>query len=114
VAQAFETSLLLNSPQPDALRFMPALNVTREEIAQMIGGLDAILTKTGAARRVAGRDGVWSNDGPIQAACPRPVTISRARSVDRCRANVANLRSIFGCFQLLCIWTSIILLRMAG
>jgi len=53
VAQAFEAGLLLNSPQPDALRFMPALNVTREEIVEMIDGLDAILTKCGAARRVA-------------------------------------------------------------
>src|SRR6516165_235250 len=53
VAQAFEAGMLLNSPQPDALRFMPALNVTREEIALMIESLDAILTKTGAARRVA-------------------------------------------------------------
>jgi acetylornithine/N-succinyldiaminopimelate aminotransferase len=53
VTQAFEAGLLLNSPQPDALRFMPALNVTREEIGAMIEGLDQILTKTGAARRVA-------------------------------------------------------------
>src|SRR6266403_1051796 len=53
VAQAFAEGVLLNSPQPDALRFMPALNVTREEIAEMIEGLDAILTKMGAARRVA-------------------------------------------------------------
>jgi len=53
VAQAFENGLLLNSPQPDALRFMPALNVTREEIAEMVEGLDAILTSVGAARRVA-------------------------------------------------------------
>ncbi len=53
VARAFEDGLLINSPQPDALRFMPALNVTREEIAEMVDGLDAILTKTGAARRVA-------------------------------------------------------------
>jgi acetylornithine/N-succinyldiaminopimelate aminotransferase len=53
VAQAFEAGLLLNSPQPDALRFMPALNVTREEINAMIDGLDQILVKTGAARRVA-------------------------------------------------------------
>jgi acetylornithine/N-succinyldiaminopimelate aminotransferase len=53
VAQAFEAGLLLNSPQTDALRFMPALNVTREEISLMIDGLDAILTKAGAARRVA-------------------------------------------------------------
>jgi acetylornithine/N-succinyldiaminopimelate aminotransferase len=53
VAQALEQGLLLNSPQPDALRFMPALNVAREEIAEMIEGLDTILTKAGAARRVA-------------------------------------------------------------
>ncbi len=53
VAQAFADGVLLNAPQPDALRFMPALNVTREQIAQMIDCLDAILTKIGAARRVA-------------------------------------------------------------
>jgi acetylornithine/N-succinyldiaminopimelate aminotransferase len=53
VAHALEQGLLLNSPQPDALRFMPALNVTREEIAQMIDQLDVMLTKAGAARRVA-------------------------------------------------------------
>jgi acetylornithine/N-succinyldiaminopimelate aminotransferase len=53
VAQALEQGLLLNSPQPDALRFMPALNVAREEIAEMIERLDTILTKAGAARRVA-------------------------------------------------------------
>ena len=53
VAQAFEQGLLLNSPQPDALRFMPALNVTRDEIGAMIDGLDGILTKAGAARLVA-------------------------------------------------------------
>jgi len=53
VAQAHEAGVLLNSPQPDALRFMPALNVTREEIAGMIDCLDVILTKAGAARQVA-------------------------------------------------------------
>ncbi len=53
VAQALADGLLLNSPQPDALRFMPALNVTRDEIAEMIDGLDVILTRMGAARRVA-------------------------------------------------------------
>ena len=45
--------VLLNSPQPDALRFMPALNVTKAEIAGMIDCLDTILTRSGAARRVA-------------------------------------------------------------
>lgn len=53
VAQAFSKGLLVNSPQPDALRFMPALNVSRAEIAEMIESLDAILTQAGAARRVA-------------------------------------------------------------
>jgi len=47
VAQAFEAGLLLNSPQPDALRFMPSLNVTREEIKAMIDGLDRIMVKPG-------------------------------------------------------------------
>ena len=31
--------LLLNAPRPDVIRFMPALNVTRDEIDQMLGGL---------------------------------------------------------------------------
>ena len=37
------TGLLLNSPRPNLLRFMPALNVTEAEIDQMIGMLDALL-----------------------------------------------------------------------
>ncbi|MFB9267464.1 acetylornithine transaminase [Bradyrhizobium erythrophlei] len=53
VAQALAEGVLVNSPQPDALRFMPALNVTREEISLMIDCLDNVLTKVGAARRVA-------------------------------------------------------------
>jgi acetylornithine/N-succinyldiaminopimelate aminotransferase len=53
VGQALGDGVLLNSPQPDALRFMPALNVTRDEIAAMIDCLDAILARMGAARRVA-------------------------------------------------------------
>jgi len=53
VAQAFEQGLLLNAPRPDTLRFMPALNVSREETSQMIEQLDAILIKAGTARRVA-------------------------------------------------------------
>lgn len=39
--------LLLNSPRPDLLRFMPALNVTIEEIDQMIDLLSGILTDLG-------------------------------------------------------------------
>ena len=53
LAQAFEAGVLLNSPQPDALRFMPALNVTRDEISEMIDCLDTIFTNVGAARCVA-------------------------------------------------------------
>jgi acetylornithine/N-succinyldiaminopimelate aminotransferase len=53
VAEALAEGVLINSPQPDALRFMPALNVTREEISLMIDCLDTILVKAGAARRVA-------------------------------------------------------------
>jgi acetylornithine/N-succinyldiaminopimelate aminotransferase len=36
---ALQRRLLLNSPRPATLRFMPALNVTREEIDQMIDSL---------------------------------------------------------------------------
>ena len=42
-AAAFARGVLINSPCPDSLRFMPALNVVREEIDQMIGVLDAVL-----------------------------------------------------------------------
>ena len=37
--------VLLNSPRPDLLRFMPALNVTLAEIDQMISMLDELLTQ---------------------------------------------------------------------
>jgi acetylornithine/N-succinyldiaminopimelate aminotransferase len=53
VAQAFDDGVLLNAPRPDTLRFMPALNVTKGEIAEMIDGLDHVLTRSGAARRVS-------------------------------------------------------------
>jgi acetylornithine/N-succinyldiaminopimelate aminotransferase len=52
VACALEEGLLLNAPRPDTLRFMPALNVTRDGIALMIAQLDAILGKLGVARCV--------------------------------------------------------------
>ncbi|WP_371323707.1 acetylornithine transaminase [Dechloromonas sp. ZY10] len=35
--------LLLNSPRPNLLRFMPALNVTRDEIDEMLAALDTLL-----------------------------------------------------------------------
>jgi acetylornithine/N-succinyldiaminopimelate aminotransferase len=53
VVQALGEGVLLNAPRPDTLRFMPALNVTRDEISEMVDRLDAILTKAGTARRVA-------------------------------------------------------------
>lgn len=37
--------LLLNSPRPNLLRFMPALNVSEAEIDQMIGQLDLLLSR---------------------------------------------------------------------
>jgi len=36
--------LLLNSPRPDLLRFMPALNITLEEIDLMLEMLSGVLT----------------------------------------------------------------------
>jgi acetylornithine/N-succinyldiaminopimelate aminotransferase len=53
VAAALDNGMLLNAPRPDTLRFMPALNVTRQEIDLMIDCLDAVLAKAGVARRVA-------------------------------------------------------------
>jgi acetylornithine/N-succinyldiaminopimelate aminotransferase len=53
VGQAFVEGELLNAPRPDALRFMPALNVTHQEIDLMINCLDALVMKAGIARRVA-------------------------------------------------------------
>jgi acetylornithine/N-succinyldiaminopimelate aminotransferase len=37
VEAAFARGLLINAPRPTALRFMPALNVTRGEIDEMLG-----------------------------------------------------------------------------
>ena len=39
------TGLLLNAPRPNLLRFMPALNVTRAEIDQMLAQLDGLLAR---------------------------------------------------------------------
>jgi acetylornithine/N-succinyldiaminopimelate aminotransferase len=49
VAAALQDGLLLNAPRQDTLRFMPALNVTRDEITQMIVQLDVILAKLDTA-----------------------------------------------------------------
>jgi acetylornithine/N-succinyldiaminopimelate aminotransferase len=43
VTRSRDAGLLINSPRPDALRFMPALNVTRDEIQQMIAMLEQAL-----------------------------------------------------------------------
>jgi acetylornithine/N-succinyldiaminopimelate aminotransferase len=50
VDRAFEAGLLVNAPRPDLLRFMPALDVTRTEIDEMIDLLDGLLASgTGPA-----------------------------------------------------------------
>ncbi len=40
---ARDNGLLLNSPRPAVLRFMPALNVTTDEVDQMIVGMKAAI-----------------------------------------------------------------------
>jgi acetylornithine/N-succinyldiaminopimelate aminotransferase len=44
--RALELGLLLNSPRPALLRFMPALNVAEDAIAEMLGILERALTDT--------------------------------------------------------------------
>ena len=43
---AMDRGLLINAPRPDTLRFMPALNVTREEIDQMLFLLSAVFRES--------------------------------------------------------------------
>ena len=45
VELARDAGLLLNAPRPNLLRFMPALNITNEEIDTMLTGLDEALRK---------------------------------------------------------------------
>jgi acetylornithine/N-succinyldiaminopimelate aminotransferase len=40
---AMDRGLLINAPRPDTLRFMPALNVTRDEIDEMLARLEPAL-----------------------------------------------------------------------
>jgi acetylornithine/N-succinyldiaminopimelate aminotransferase len=47
------TGLLINAPRPNLLRFMPALNVTRAEIDQMISMLDEVMVAEIASRKQA-------------------------------------------------------------
>jgi acetylornithine/N-succinyldiaminopimelate aminotransferase len=49
VDAARERCLLINSPRPAALRFMPALNVTRSEIDHMLRILDDVIGSVGLA-----------------------------------------------------------------
>ena len=49
VEKARDKGVLLNSPRPDALRFMPALNVTHAEIDAMIEVLDRTLAEVKSA-----------------------------------------------------------------
>ncbi|MOA68645.1 acetylornithine transaminase protein [compost metagenome] len=37
--------LLLNAPRPNLLRFMPALNVTAEEVDTMLAQLDGLIAQ---------------------------------------------------------------------
>ena len=43
---AMDRGLLINAPRPDTLRFMPALNVTRAEIDQMLELLEGVLRES--------------------------------------------------------------------
>jgi acetylornithine/N-succinyldiaminopimelate aminotransferase len=43
---AMDRGLLINAPRPDSLRFMPALNVTREEIDEMLVLLEGVLRES--------------------------------------------------------------------
>jgi acetylornithine/N-succinyldiaminopimelate aminotransferase len=47
VEEAVNQGLLINSPRKNTLRFMPALNVKREEIDRMIDILKVALQKVG-------------------------------------------------------------------
>jgi acetylornithine/N-succinyldiaminopimelate aminotransferase len=50
-AEALRRGLLINAPRPDSLRFMPALNVTHDEIDQMIAILDQTFEQVQSVRR---------------------------------------------------------------
>jgi acetylornithine/N-succinyldiaminopimelate aminotransferase len=50
VERALRRGLLLNSPRPDALRFMPALTVSEDEIDEMLGVLDSVCEEVQGAR----------------------------------------------------------------
>jgi len=45
-ATCFDEGLIINAPRPEVLRFMPALNVTREEVEAMCEILEGVLAGT--------------------------------------------------------------------
>ncbi|MBF0611761.1 MAG: acetylornithine transaminase [Magnetococcales bacterium] len=45
VTAAMENGLLLNAPRPESLRFMPALNLTTEEVDHMVAILEPLMEK---------------------------------------------------------------------
>jgi acetylornithine/N-succinyldiaminopimelate aminotransferase len=47
VERAMDRGLLINSPRPDSLRFMPALNVSEQEVAQMLEILEEVCVGMG-------------------------------------------------------------------
>ena len=49
VEQALDAGLILNAPRPGVLRFMPALNVTVDEIDRMLEILETVVTGKGGA-----------------------------------------------------------------
>jgi acetylornithine/N-succinyldiaminopimelate aminotransferase len=53
VAEAREGGLLVNAPRPATLRFMPALNVSRDEIDRMIADLRAAILRATRPARAA-------------------------------------------------------------
>ncbi len=46
--EAAPEGMLLNSPRPNLLRFMPALNVTEDEVTLMLKRLDEVIAKVRA------------------------------------------------------------------
>jgi acetylornithine/N-succinyldiaminopimelate aminotransferase len=49
VDAALERGLLINAPRPTVLRFMPALNITRDEIVEMLNILKAAIAASVAS-----------------------------------------------------------------
>jgi acetylornithine/N-succinyldiaminopimelate aminotransferase len=64
---AMDRGLLLNAPRPDTLRFMPALNVAREEIDEMLGLLEPVLRENSLPGGAGGAGG-----GGVGASTPAP------------------------------------------